>query len=172
MRYATRMDPSNRLSLRERAGVKARRGTLLLACLFAPGCASPPSVSPLLRVADRALADESRLVADDAARQAAWVEQQRRSLGDAFALDLKGRETLDPRWVMTGAEAYVAAREALLRHEVGLQRQTQLRRDNLAAASRAITRAVELIEKQDALFEPIPDIRRWNFNTNIQEPNR
>lgn len=133
-------------------------------CLLLPlcACASPPSVVPLLRVAERAIGDEQRLLGEDAIRGSHWFEQQRRVLDDAYAADLRGRpeRASDPEWVLAGTEVYTAAREALLRHAWELERQSELRRDNLGTASQAIRRAAELIEKQDALFADVPDLRQ------------
>jgi len=141
----------------------------LCSLLFLSACASPPSVVPLLRVADGAIDDERRLIESDAARQVQWVEQQRRSLADAYAADLHQRRVIDAQWVLTGTEAYAAARETLLRHGWELERQAELRRENLQAASRAIRRAAELIEKQDQLFADVPDLRRIVLKENRDE---
>lgn len=125
------------------------------------GCQSPPSVAPLLAAADGVIADEQRLLSDDAARAAAWIEQQRGSLHRGFAADLSGKDRVDPEWVLDGVTAYVAAREALLRHEMSLRDQTETRRENLRLAGESIRRALGLLQRQDALFADTPDLRRW-----------
>jgi hypothetical protein len=136
-------------------------GGLLFGAMALLGCASPPSVLPLIRIADRALAEESQNLDADGRRIAAWLDQQRQSLADALEADVRAQAGLDAEWVMTGTQAYAAAREALLRHELSLELQRQRRRQNLQAASAALQRAAGLIEQQDRLLEPIPDLRRW-----------
>lgn len=125
-------------------------------------CASPPSLLPLLRVANRAIAQESQLLNADGDRAAAWLDDQRATLAAAFEADLREQANLDPQWVLTATQAYTAAREALARHEAALDRERSTRRDNLRAASEAIRRAIDLTELQDQLFADIPDLRRMS----------
>ena len=125
------------------------------------GCASPPSVAPLLRSADLAITQEQQLLNDDSARRSQWFAQQRDALAGGFEADLNSQPQLDSAWVLEGVHAYTAACELLLRHELDLQQQTKTRGKNLQQASAAIRRAVGLIEQQDQLFQRIPDLRRW-----------
>ena len=142
--------------------LNVERWTLILLPLVAlQACASPPSLLPLLRIADKAIAQETTLLDTDAARATAWLNQQRDDLTDAYKADLAERNTLDPDWVLSATATYSAARESLLRHELSLDRQHEIRRDNLAAASQALQRAIHLTELQDNLFADIPDLRRW-----------
>jgi len=129
--------------------------------LWCAGCASPPSVAPLLRAADQAVQQEHRLLADDHERRRLEFDRQRDDLAAAFEADLAAQAQLDPQWVAQGVRAYVAAREGLLDHQHTLDEQYATRRDNLATASQAIARAVSLLEQQDQLFKDIPDLRRW-----------
>ncbi len=124
------------------------------------GCRTPASVGPLLDVVDRVLADEQRLLTEDGQRQNAWFDQQRQTLAAAFEADLVDRElTVD--WVQTHTIAYVAAREALLAHELELHRQRETRRENLQLAARAQHRAKALLERHDELLGPVGNLRTW-----------
>jgi len=133
----------------------------VLTTIFLGGCASPPSVAPLLEQAERVLRDERRLLATDAARSEAWFDQQRAALAAAFEADLADRDALTAEWVRTGVTAYVAAREALVEREMQLARQRQVRMQNLDLASLAQRRAIALIQQQDDLLRWMPDLRRW-----------
>ncbi|MBI1373903.1 MAG: hypothetical protein GC159_14365 [Phycisphaera sp.] len=138
----------------------------LLATVIAAGlgaCASPPSIEPLLRSAENAMRDEQRLLDDDRVRHGQWFDQQRATLEAAYAADLAARPAteLDRAWVRDGTAVYVAAREAMLRHELELQRQNDVRRRNLQLADMAVQQAVALMQQQDQLFERVPDVRRW-----------
>lgn len=130
--------------------------------LIAGGCASPPSVTPLLRVTERALMRESARLNDDADRDAQYARQTLRSLNDAFDRDLEQENELTADWVRDATSVYVAAREALLRHELALARERQIRSDNLQTAASATRRAIGLIEQQDKLLNGVvgEDIRR------------
>ncbi|MFA7235877.1 MAG: hypothetical protein WC058_03345 [Phycisphaeraceae bacterium] len=125
------------------------------------GCASPPAVSPLMRVVTQALQQEQAMLATDQQRTAAWMDQQRAMLKAAFDADMNEQQTLDKAWVNDHAAVYVAARETLLRHELELQRQNEQRRENMTDAMAAQQRAMQLIERQDALLAAVPDARRW-----------
>lgn len=125
------------------------------------GCASPPAVSPLMRVVTQALQQEQAMLQTDQQRTTAGMDQQRAMLKAAFDADMNERQTLDKAWVNDHAAVYVAAREALLRHELELERQNEQRRENLTDAMAAQQRAVQLIEQQDALMANVPDARRW-----------
>lgn len=125
------------------------------------GCASPPAASPLMRVVTQALQQEQAMLQTDQQRTTAWMDQQRAMLKAAFDADMNERQTLDKAWVNDHAAVYVAAREALLRHELELERQNEQRRENLTDAMAAQQRAMRLIEQQDALMANVPDARRW-----------
>lgn len=143
----------------------ARRSFAGVLCVilvgYAGGCGSSPSVVPLLNSVQRVLEQEAELVNSDAERQRGWLEQQKKSLQDGFGADLSAREKLDAVWVKDHTDVYVAAREALVEHEMRCNVAFGRRLENLAAAKRAQERAVGLIEEQDRLFERVPDLRRW-----------
>jgi len=143
---------------------RARIGLALIACgvtvAFA-GCASPPAVAPLMRVVDAAIADAHDQLAVDRDRAGDWVDQQRAGLTDAFEADLAARTDLSADWVRDHAMVYAVAREAMARHEAKLDHEYQTRRANLRDARRAQRAAIRLIEQHDALFEAVPDARRW-----------
>jgi hypothetical protein len=156
------------------AGVpRVRRGSLVglavavlgtVAALAAVGgCTSPPSVAPLLRVAEAAMVAEAERLAADVARDRAHVEQTRRSLSDAFDLDLEARGELSVAWVRDGVAVYVAAREALVRHEAALEAERRVRAENLDAAAYATRRAIELIERQDRLIVDATRMDVWRL---------
>jgi len=145
---------------RPRAPVVAATITLTAIIGFA-GCASPPAVGPLLRVVDRALADSHDQLEGDRQRAAQWVDQQRATLTDAFDADLASRDELSVEWVRDHALVFAAAREAIARHEMTLAREYDQRQANLRDARRAHQTAIELIEQHDALFQAVPDARRW-----------
>lgn len=134
----------------------------MVVALITGGCASPPSVTPLLRVTERALMRESARLDDDADRDAQYARQTLRSLEDAFDRDLEQADELTIDWVRDATSVYVAAREALLRHEHALARERQARSDNLQTAASATRRAIGLIEQQDKLLTGVvgEDIRR------------
>lgn len=155
------------------AGRDKRIAAALITALAAMtnGCASPPSVAPLLGVAESAIAEERRHLTDDDARRAAWIGHQRSALAAAFTLDLAERgEAIDPAWVGEGVSAYVAAREALLRHEITLAQQSELRRENLDRAAAVLRRAAAILQQQDRLFDAMPDLRR-SMPTLVNETN-
>lgn len=135
------------------------------------GCASPPSVTLLLRSAETAIAQEQRLLEEDAQRQGAWVLQQRKLIEAGFMADLRSKPALEPQWVLEGTAVYVEAREQLLRHELELRQATEARRQNMRLAGRAIERGVSLLEQQDTLLADVPDLRRWLANS-TKEQNR
>ncbi len=134
----------------------------VVVALIAGGCASPPSVTPLLRITERALMRESARLNDDADRDAEYARQTLRSLEDAFDRDLEQADGLTADWVRDATSVYIAARETLLRHELALARERQARSDNLYAAASATRRAIGLIEQQDKLLNGVvgEDIRR------------
>jgi hypothetical protein len=54
--------------------------------------------------------------------------------------------------VLEATTVYVAARDAVIRHEQSLTRERDNRADNLRAAATATRRAILLIEQQDGLL--------------------
>ncbi len=129
--------------------------------LWTAGCASPPSVVPLLQVVDQALVGEQDAIQTEVRRQAARSEQDRLSLDDAFEADLADQAELDHQWVADHARVYAVARESLLREQFAQQQTLATRQENLALAREAQARAVRLIQRQDQLFRDVPDLRRW-----------
>ncbi len=132
-----------------------RRGELGAAVVMAAvlgGCGSPPAVTPLLRVAERAVREEARRVEADGERDRLRLADARRSLDVAYDADLSTRDRLTPDWVRDATAVYVGAREALVRHEYALAAERDARRANLLLAADAARRATELLEQQDALI--------------------
>jgi len=120
--------------------------------LSAGGCATPPSVAPLLRVTERALLDETARLEDDAQRDTIYTQQTLRTLEDAYNRDLDQAEALTPDWVRDATSVYVAARETIVIHQQALTRGRLDRADNLKAAAAATRQAIALIEQQDKLL--------------------
>ena len=134
---------------------------VLIIVTVTSGCASPPSVVPLLEQVHRVLANQQQDLQQRAERDAVRLDQQRHLLQQAYETDLTVRPQLDADWVRDGTAAYVTAREALLRHELQLADQLRTRRRNLELAADAQRRAIGLIQRQDQLLERMPDLRRW-----------
>ena len=132
-------------------------------CLLV-GCASPPSVAPLLRVVDAELRREAQRLELDARRDAEAVDQARRSLADAYDGDLARREALTAEWVRDATDVYVAAREALVRHEMNLRAEREQRARNLHAAGEAQRRAIQLIEQHDGLIVGTLGFDLWQLH--------
>ncbi len=123
--------------------------------MLGSGCAAPPSVAPLLRVAGRSLGEESQRLISDAERDRAHMQQSLGLLEDAFVRDLEQAPQLNPQWVRDATVVYVAAREALIRHEQTLAQERGNRAANLRSAGAAINRAVSMIEQQDRLLRGV-----------------
>ena len=140
--------------------VIGRVSGVLCAVLLA-GCASPPSVTPLLRVVGQALEEERSHLEADRRRQSAWIADQRDALRAGFDADLREQAALDATWVSEAVRVYVLAREALIEHEHAVRQELERRAGNLQLAKQAQARAIELIERQDALWRDVPDLRRW-----------
>ncbi len=119
---------------------------------LAGGCATPPSVAPLLRVTERALLDESGRLKQDAERYTAYTRQTLRTLEDAYSQDLDQAEVLTPKWVREATSVYITARETIISHQHALAQEQRARADNLLAAAAATRRAIALIEQQDKLL--------------------
>lgn len=136
-----------------------RSCTMMFIAVFAVtllGCATPPSVGPLLDVADRALRDESAMLEHDIAQQRDHLAETRQHLAAAFDRDLAETNELDRQWVREAVMVYIEAREALVRHEATLAEHYRLRADNLAVGRQAIERAKGvLIIRDQLLTDPI-----------------
>ena len=155
--------------------IKLRKQTvrctlLAIGLLWSIGCGSPPSVTPLLRMADRAMQDEVARMDDDLERDLYQLGQTRQALATAFDADLAQQEQLTAQWVREGMDVYVAAREALTRQEMQLRRQRQQRQDNLRAAAQAVRRASRLLEQQDKLIEQTVGFDVWRLDQNNAQP--
>lgn len=150
--------------------------TLILLASLTGGCASPPSVVPLLRVTEHALINEAARLNNDAARDSAHIRQTLRSLQDAYDQDLSQTNELTAGWVREATGVYVAAREAVVRHELVLAQERQAREDNLRSAAAATRRAINLIEQQDKLLNSVAgeDLRRLLYGDPqiLREPVR
>jgi len=170
-RDATRPRPASRWRA---AQIAAQIAALIAAAalLVVAGCAAPPSVRPLLELAAAEAEAEAARLDGDAARDAAWVEQSRRVLEDAYHADLAAADgPLDPAWVVDATGPYVAAREALVRHELQLAAEREARADNLRAAADATRRAVDLLDAQRGLLpDPRLDPWRWLNRDRRNEP--
>jgi len=134
---------------------------LLLMSISLTGCASPPSVMPLLRITQDTLRAEAGRLNEETARDRQTIEQTRRSLEDAFVADLREQRALDPAWVNEATTVYVAVREALLAHEMTLRQERLQRADNLLAAEQATQRAIDLLEQRDQLLTDTSLARLW-----------
>lgn len=142
-----------------------------LVAVMLMGCASPPSVAPLMRVVDDALNRERALLATDAQQHDRWYTQQRETLRRGFEADLRNQQAPDHKWMADHVAVYVAAREALLQAALGQRAASEQRIDNLRMASTAQRRALALIEQQDELFGHTPDLRRWWQERTTREQN-
>ncbi len=130
------------------------------AAWLAAGCGSPPSVVPLLNVTDRVLAIEQRSLQEQAGQVAAHFAQSRAALTDAFEADLQMRSSLEKTWVADHALVYAGALESLARQQFKQEQALATRRENLQIARDVQARAIELLQRQDRLFEAVPDVRR------------
>jgi hypothetical protein len=133
--------------------------------LMLSGCTSPPAVIPLLEIVDRQLQAEAQLLGQDAERDAEAVRQMRLNLASGFEADLRQRESLSAEWVRSATDVYVAARDAVTRHELDLERQRRQRADNLRAASEAQRRAMLLLLQQDRLIVDTLGLDAWRLDT-------
>lgn len=139
-----------------------RNGMMVVVAVasLAGGCAPPRAVEPLLAVGERAMIEEAEHIEADAARDEQWLVQSRDALEEAYERDLHERGELDTAWVMQATRGYIAAREALVRHESALARQREQRRANLLDAADAVARVQELLAQQRALWPEQWDVRR------------
>ena len=145
---------------RERIGLCV---VCLVAVLGMAGCGAPPSVEPLLKVTREALKREAQRFDADAEREAQYIRQTRESLRSAFRADLDQRDELTGEWVRQAAQAYVVAREELVRHAMRRQQQRARRRANLRAAAEAVQRARTLLQRQHELIGEGVGERVWRL---------
>ncbi len=137
------------------------RAIVSLALVVLAGCASPPSVTPLMRVVASTLDTEAQRVDADIEQVMRWHTAQKQALRAGFEADLASQATLEPRWVSEHVLVYVTARELLLNNRLEQVAAAEQRRTNLELAAEAQRRAIGLIEQQDALLQRVPDLRRW-----------
>ncbi len=165
----------------QRATPKRRRGgtgRLLLtaaACVLlgagVGGCGSPPSVLPAMRVVEATLrAEADRLEAGQAQRDGQYLQQARADLARGFGDDLRAAEALDVEWIDRATRVYVAAREALLRQELALARQREVRAENLRLAAAAQARAMAVLQQQDRLLQRTLGLDLWRIDFSSVEP--
>ncbi|MEM1027673.1 MAG: hypothetical protein AAGJ38_06290 [Planctomycetota bacterium] len=141
------------------------RGVLCLLLLLLSACGSPPSVVPVLRVVEQAMLDEAdRLKQFDTERDQQLLDYSRERLRQAYLADLQSRQTLDPAWIESATDVYVAAREALAWQEIDLARQRQTRQDNLRDAAEAQAQAIAILQQQDRLFQQTVGIDLWQVD--------
>jgi len=146
--------------------IATHRKSLYIAILgltWLAGCTSPPSVMPLLRITQGALHSESAQLRQDIPRDGRAIEQVRMSLDDAFAADLRQQEELSVVWVSEAMDVYIAAREALLVHELTLKQERLQREENLDVAANATQRAIDLLEQRDQLLADTSIARLWRL---------
>ena len=129
--------------------------------MWLAGCGTPPSVLPLLEVSEQTLRAEAERLEEDNQRDAQWLDQTRRALHQAYQQDLHEQGELTSTWVRDATQAYVVAREELVRHEMRLREQRARRRDNLHAAAEATHRAAAILMQQDQLITQLIDEDVW-----------
>lgn len=131
------------------------RGFLLICVLTLFGCSTPPSVTPLLRVTERALLDEVQRLQADARRGDEAMRASLASLEDGYNRDLEQAEALTPTWIREATTVYVAAREAVIEHRAEVAHEHDTRADNLMAAAESVRRAADLIDRRDRLLDGV-----------------
>lgn len=154
------------LPARPRPRSRGRRAVVCgLAALLAVGslsaCGAPRGVTPLLRVSREVMLREARQQTTDLQRERMHIDQNRAALRSAFAADLAARAQLDARWVSDAAEVYAAAQAALATEIARREAERQTRADNLLAAADAQSRAINLIEQQNAILKDALAIDAW-----------
>ncbi len=127
------------------------------------GCGAPPSVVPLLTVTEQTLNAEAAHLETDGQREDQWIEQTRQALKQAYQQDLQARSKLSPDWITEATEAYVAAREELVRHQMQRQQQRAIRQENLRAAAEATQQAAALLQQQDELLTRLAGEHVWKL---------
>lgn len=142
-----------------------RAGLVVVLALGLGGCASPPSVVPLMAVAQKAIQQEAGQLAGDGQREQASIAQSQAALKAGYQADLKAQTKLTADWVQQETAGYVAAREALVKQAMTLDQQRRQRLDNLTAAAEAQQRAIAILEQRDALLTQMigsnPGPLRW-----------
>lgn len=131
---------------------KAMSGLVMVAALGTVGCASPPSVVPLLTMAKKQMQNEAAQVAAATKRDQAEITRSQAALKAGFDADLASQSKLTAAWVKEETAGYVAARAALVEQSDKLKQEQTQRIDNLNAAASAQQRAIELLQRQDALI--------------------
>lgn len=147
----------------KRHNVAPLAGQLTLAWLsLTAGCTSPPSVSPLLAIADRALEQEIALVQTDTQRQAQAHQQNRQMLASAYSADLQIKAaSLNIDWVQQATDVYVAACEELTRRQLLYEKAQADRLDNLRLARQVQQRAIQVIQAQDQTITSLLGLDLW-----------
>lgn len=128
---------------------------VVVTSLLFSGCTSPPSVAPLLQVAEQAILNESGRIDEDIAIEQTHADQTLTILEEAYRRDLEQVDTLTPEWVQEATAVYVAAREAVLQNQADQINVHRIRADNLRSAALATRRARRLIEQQDRLLHGV-----------------
>jgi len=129
--------------------------TILMSLLFvmmAAGCETPRSVTPLLKLTEKALLEEAQRLHDDAERDRMHSLQTLSRLEEAYRKDIEQAQTLTVEWVLEATRIYTTARETVLKHRASLEAERQARRENLQAAAEATRRALLLLHEQDDLL--------------------
>ncbi len=145
-------------------------------CLFAlttllPACTTPPSVSPLLDVVDKALTQEADCLQADQAREDARLAQARAALDAGLADDLTEHPAPQTPWLLDEAHAYARAREELMHQEMTTRNELTRRADNLATARQAQARARAILDQQDRLLtQALQGLRLWNLPPVTTQP--
>lgn len=165
--------PPNHPPLRRRPSASLV-SLLILITALAPGCTSPPSAAPLLRLVAQALDDEAAQLAADALIRQRHAQETRATLAAAYEADLTHQPALNPQWVLDATRAYVAAHEAVVRQELADLARCQQRIDNLRDAGEAQRRAIALIEKQDQLITQTTGLDAWRmtFTNPLKQENK
>lgn len=136
------------------------------------GCTSPPSVAPLLAIADRALEQEIALVQGDTQRQARAHQQTRQMLASAYAADLQTKSAeLNATWVQEATDVYVAACEELARRQLLDEKAQENRLDNLHLARQVQQRALQVIQVQDQTITSILGLDLWRLDRKLTATN-
>lgn len=143
------------------------------------GCGVPPSVDALMAQVGRAVTSERQRLDVDQQRAREALAERRATLRDAFEADLADRAARDGAgegndarddegerdWYRQHAEAYATAREAVLERAMRREAELTARQQNLADASAAQGRALDLIRAHRQLFQPLErradGLRRW-----------
>jgi hypothetical protein len=134
------------------------------------GCSAPPSAVPLMRVARKAMRQETKHLKQDEKRLGQRLNERQRALKVAFETDLQQRDELTLQWVLEGTAGYVAAREALLRQHFKVRAGRRQRLKNLQAAMRAQERAMAMLQRQDRLLTRALGGDVWDLRELLSKP--